>query len=362
MRASPISRASTARPSTSSASTTAPAWTCARGLSIADAHADARVATFPSTRDIGISAYTGVALYRPDGTLYGTLCALWPRPRAVLTGETALLALTGRVIMGARARESLLVERAAAAAREDAWRTAHDRLQEVLIVTGHELRTPLTTVTAAVQLARQRLAGSAADRLLEQAASGARRLARIVDDALELAHAEAGVPVTPQEAGACDVGALVAEVVADLRLAWPRRAITLDRPAEGGPLPVRANPDRLARAITNLLGNALKYSSPECPVTVVARRDGAEARVEVRDEGPGIPPDEHGRLWERFHRVAGTVVRDGSGVGLGLGLYLVRSIVEAHGGRVGLESVPGRGSTFWFTAPLTADPLDDDAV
>ena len=82
---------------------------------------------------------------------------------------------------------------------------------------------------------------------------------------------------------------------------------------------------------------------------------GTEARVEVEDEGPGIPASEQARVWELFHRVPGIEVVSGSGVGLGLGLYLCKSLIERHGGQVGLESSPGHGACFWFTLPLLAE-------
>ena len=110
--------------------------------------------------------------------------------------------------------------------------------------------------------------------------------------------------------------------------------------------------DRLGQVVTNYLTNALKYSPTYCPVTVGLDVDARQARVWVRDEGPGLPPEEQEAIWERFHRVKGIEVQSGSGIGLGLGLYICRTIIERHQGQVGVESEPGQGSTFWFTVPL----------
>jgi signal transduction histidine kinase len=105
--------------------------------------------------------------------------------------------------------------------------------------------------------------------------------------------------------------------------------------------------------LTNYLTNALKYSLEECPVDVMLEVVGSSiARVSVRDQGPGIPAEEQAHIWEIFHRVPGVEVLTGSGVGLGLGLYISRTIIERHGGQVGVESTVGLGSTFWFTLPL----------
>jgi signal transduction histidine kinase len=82
--------------------------------------------------------------------------------------------------------------------------------------------------------------------------------------------------------------------------------------------------------------------------------DAQQARVWVRDEGPGLPPDEQEHIWERFYRAQGIEVQSGIGVGLGLGLHICRSIIEQHHGQVGVQSAPRQGSTFWFSLPLAA--------
>jgi signal transduction histidine kinase len=108
---------------------------------------------------------------------------------------------------------------------------------------------------------------------------------------------------------------------------------------------VRADPDRLDRILGNLVGNALKYSDGR--VTVSASREGGAVRVRVVDHGPGIAAEDVANLFERFYRG-----QRHEGEGLGLGLFIVRKLVEAHGGRVDVESALGRGSTFSFTLPL----------
>ncbi len=114
---------------------------------------------------------------------------------------------------------------------------------------------------------------------------------------------------------------------------------------------------RLGQVVTNYLTNALKYSAADRPVDVGLTVDGAEARVWVRDEGPGLSAKEQRHPWDRFRRVRGIEVQSGSGVGLGLGLHISWTIIELHQGQVGVESSPGAGSTFWFRLPLaTPEP------
>ncbi|MGE5333622.1 MAG: sensor histidine kinase, partial [Nitrososphaerota archaeon] len=125
------------------------------------------------------------------------------------------------------------------------------------------------------------------------------------------------------------------------------------------PVMVQADRDRIGQVLANLLSNADRYSPIEQPITLTLRIErettavgGAQVRVLIRDEGAGIPEQEQAHVWERFHRAVGTQPRPGTGVSLGLGLYISREIIERHGGTMGLESAPGKGSTFWFTLPL----------
>jgi signal transduction histidine kinase len=113
--------------------------------------------------------------------------------------------------------------------------------------------------------------------------------------------------------------------------------------------------DRLGQVVNNYLTNALKYSLSDKPVEIAVTTDGATARVTVSDQGAGLALDEQERVWERFYRAKGVHVLSGHGIGLGLGLHICKTIVEQHGGSVGLHSTPGKGSHFWFTIPLNME-------
>jgi len=114
-----------------------------------------------------------------------------------------------------------------------------------------------------------------------------------------------------------------------------------------GAIPLIADSDRIKQVMMNYLNNALIYSEPDRPVEVELKVEGTEASVSVRDQGPGLAEEELKRVWERFYRVQGT-----SQSGLGLGLHICNMIIRWHGGQVGAQSSPGKGSTFWFTLPL----------
>jgi signal transduction histidine kinase len=140
------------------------------------------------------------------------------------------------------------------------------------------------------------------------------------------------------------------------RLAAPDRRIHLLIPSDPQLVWVRADADRLGQVLTNFLNNALKYSRADRPVTVQLQVSKRRAAVRVTDHGPGLPVEEQSRIWEWFHRVPGIAVEYESAQAsgsLGLGLHICKQVVELHpGGRVGVESVLGKGSTFWFRLPL----------
>lgn len=264
-------------------------------------------------------------------------------------------------------RERLGREAAEARAAMLALAKTNRLMNEFLAIAGHELRTPLTAIRANAQLATHILrrasgtaAGAAEDdtprvasdltTLLVRIEQQSRRQERLVNDLLDVACIEAGeLELRP---GRLDLVALVRDVVAEQRLLHPKRTIRLSAPRAEAPAPVNADADRISQVVTNYLSNALKYSAVRQPVSVAVRTQRGRARVEVRDRGPGLPPGEQALVWQRFHRAPGIEVRSGSAIGMGLGLHISKSIVERHGGSVGVESVPGEGCTFWFTLPL----------
>ncbi len=226
--------------------------------------------------------------------------------------------------------------------------------EELLSMVVHELRTPLTVLKGYLQLARRRLRapGAAVDlqdvaAMLKAADQNADQVARLVADLLDVTLMSSGkfsLDVAP-----CALGGLVQEVVRELSQLFPQRAISL-RPC--GPVRVLADALRVKQVVVNYLTNAIKYATAEAPIQVGVEQEERQVRVSVRDGGPGLSQADQERIWDRFYRGEGVAHQDGSRVGLGLGLYLSRTIVEQHGGQVGVASAPGSGTTFWFTVPL----------
>jgi signal transduction histidine kinase len=257
--------------------------------------------------------------------------------------------------------EWLLREREAAMAQARALAEANRRMDEFLGIATHELKTPVASSSLAVALAGQRLdtllaqfvaedielAGKIARirGLLSEAEDEMERLTRLVIDLLDVARIQTGR--FELRLAHCDLATVVAEAVEQQRRIAPVRVIRLRAPAQPI-LQVLADADRIRQVVTNYLSNALRYSQDDRPVHVRMHVRRGWAHVGVRDEGPGLPRDEQRRVWERFHRAAGIQVVSGGSAGLGLGLHICKTIVDQHRGRMGVRSVPGRGSTFWF--------------
>jgi PAS domain S-box-containing protein len=273
-------------------------------------------------------------------------------------------------------RERLQRDREAAHASELALREVNHQMDQLLATAAHDLRSPVTSATIGVELAQSCIRHlavavapqSGSDRLpsqsndtavaldaMEHANQAVERLSRLISRLFDVALARTGkLELRPV---ACDLATLVCEYTEAQRALTPERSIRLDLPA-GVEAPVVADADRIGQVVTNLLSNALKYSPADRPVDIELAVVERQVRVAVRDEGSGLPQEEQDRVWEAFHRVPGIEAQGGTRDSLGLGLYICKTIVEHHGGTVGVESVKGEGSTFWFTLPLAGPSVE----
>ncbi len=221
--------------------------------------------------------------------------------------------------------------------------------QDFVSMVGHELRTPLTLIRTSVDLLREEDAGDlnpTQERIVGVLQGNSDRLMSLINDLLDMSALDSGrMHIAPE---AVDLRGVVEESVEDVRATAQAKRIALE--ADIPPVAVTAWADRsrVGQVLSNLLTNAVKYTPDGGRVAVRLREERDAVRVEVRDSGIGIPPEEQPQLFEKFFRT--TAGRRTTG-GTGLGLAIARSIVELHGGEIRVESDGRTGSTFTFTLP-----------
>jgi PAS domain S-box-containing protein len=212
----------------------------------------------------------------------------------------------------------------------------------------HDLRIPLTVIQGYAQLLQEAMTRAGGDddtRLIgDELMKGVRRMGRMVDELVETARLEGGQIAL--QTMSVDLRSFVAGLAARAEGVLEPQRLVIEIPDD---LPaVAADPDRLDRILLNLLTNAQKYSPPQSPIRLQVRAAADAVEIAVVDRGVGIAPEDQPQLFERFCRPKGARRADS----VGLGLYITRMLVEAHGGRIRVESAPGAGSTFYFTLPL----------
>ena len=237
--------------------------------------------------------------------------------------------------------ERLLVERA----RGDAALAARD---DFMGLVSHDLRTLLGNISLSADLLAREAAGDeAGKRTLARAKKiqqATKHMTRLLGDLVDVASIEAGrFGVVPDTS---DAKALIRDTLEAFRPAASAKGISLDMAAADGVLLAKCDQDRILQVLANLLSNAIKFTGDRGSISVHVESVGGEVRFSVADTGAGVEPDNLESIFERFWQVT-----RGDRRGLGLGLFISKCIVEAHGGRIWAESALGRGSTFYFTLP-----------
>ena len=314
---------------------------------IEDVAQDPAFCRHPTPAMYGFQSYISVPIVRDDGAVWGTLCAIDPRPAVLKNGAvTGMFELFSQLIaFHLDAQERL---RASESALLDAQAAAQLREQFVAVL-GHDLRTPLQTLgmgTSVLEKSPERAPG-----LLPIMRKSVQRMSELVDNLIDLARSRLGGGLVLTNRRHADLRGDLQQVIDELATACPDRRIVYQAELA---TPAWCEPPRIARLLSNLVSNALKYGDAAEPVRVLARSNDHEGLVlSVANAGPAIAPEVMQGLFEPYFRGAPQAGQEG----LGLGLYIVTQIARAHGGAVDVVS---DATQTRFTFRMPAAPAAHD--
>jgi signal transduction histidine kinase len=218
---------------------------------------------------------------------------------------------------------------------------------EVVAIVAHDLRTPLNAISmGAALLQDESQGGQFQAEALAIIRRAARRMDRLISDLLDSGRLDAGRTLRI-DAAPLQLAAVLDQACDEVRASAKAKGQTLNCEVHPDLPEVYADRDRLAQVVSNLLGNATKFTPPGGRIKVAASSEGHEVRVSVTDSGPGIPGEDLPRVFDAYWQAQKT-----ASLGCGLGLKIARAIVQSHGGRMWAESPPGAGATFSFTVPV----------
>ena len=306
---------------------------------------DTRYAEEREFGELGLLCRIAAPLLRGNRA-FGMISLVRREARSFNTQEVELVGLLGRLV--ASAVQNIRAYEAERSTVEELRRLSALRADFVSLV-SHELRAPMASVVGSAQTLRQRwreLTPDQRESFLALIGSETERLAALVGDVLDTSRIDAGT--FTYRFGDVDLGALVRDSVAGMSLAQDEVSVVAD---VHGELPsVRGDRDRLQQVLTNLLDNAVKFSPAGEEVRVDAYQQDSRVLIEVSDRGPGVPAEQQRVIFEKFGRghAAGSPGKPGTG----LGLFIARSITEAHGGVLEVSSAPDLGATFTLSLPL----------
>ncbi len=306
---------------------------------------DLKYRDHPTPRIYGIESYISVPIVRADGSYFGNLCAIDPRPAPPLSepGALAMFSAFAQLIALQLDSED---QRAEAVAELVLAKATADLREHFVAVLGHDLRNPVSAVSAAAQLLIRRVAEPNGVRLGHRLLRVSQRMTALIDDVLDFARVRLGAGIATRMDVVADLGAALRDVVEELRLANPQHPLieTIDIR-----LPIRCDVGRIQQLLSNLIGNALSHGAADQPISIEAKALDGTLELAVVNFGTPIPDADLGRLFEPYWRPADSK----PGGGLGLGLYICAQIVKAHGGAMRVRSSAEEGTRFTASFPIS---------
>jgi signal transduction histidine kinase len=231
-------------------------------------------------------------------------------------------------------------------AQQEAQRAINIR-DEVLAIVSHDLKNPVTTISLVAHWLRscRRMEANQLETAAVKIERAVQKMLLLISDLLDLSKIRSGT----LSVEFCPVGVdeLLMPVIESMRTQAEARRQTIELHIASGLSRVWADPDRIGQVMSNLLGNAMKFSPEDSKILVSAVQETDCVVIGVSDQGPGIPPEYLQKVFDRYWQATET-----KGVGSGLGLSIAKGIVNAHCGKIWAESQPGKGSCFYFTLPL----------
>jgi len=308
-------------------------------LIVPDATLDTRFVNNPMvTGQTKVVFYAGVPLVNQDGYALGTLCVIDQQSHVLSEQQIfALKTLAKQVVDKIELRRKI-----------EELRVANKAKEEFLAVVSHELKTPITTLTANLQLmerVKDKPGNDLLARLIESSARSTTRINTLVNDLLNM-HSY-NQEQLHLEKTTFTIAEMLKLCCNHVRIEGKHELII----AGDLNLTIHADEHRIDQVVINFVNNAVKYAPESKKIHLMVLKENGFAKIAVKDFGPGIPADQQPHLFDRYWRA------DHSGAsytGLGLGLYICAEIVKRHQGKIGVDSEPGQGSTFWFTIPLEA--------
>jgi signal transduction histidine kinase len=298
---------------------------------------DATYCSHLTPAQYGFQSYISMPIILPDGTFFGTLCAIDPKPRQLRTPEIiGMFKLFAELI----ATHLDAADRVEASETKLAVEQKYSELRDQFIaVLGHDLRNPLASIQGGLRLLNKKVDAEGQGWIV-QLQSSVIRMAGLIDNVMDFARTRLGAGVQLKLKNE-DLGGIIRQVVSEFENVHPERAIASNVDVPGT---VRVDAGRVAQMVSNLLGNAIAYGSIEKPITLAAKRTETGFEISVTNNGSPIPPEAMPHLFTAFHR--GDVLPNQKG--LGLGLYISQEIARAHGGVIVAKSTPNE-TTFTAT-------------